>query len=155
MWCSCDHILDEIPVSRGVDDGDLELFSHELPEGNIDSDTKLTQFFSFFLFSLLPLFSIFNFFSQWSYSPLLPIFCNILTPVIEIRTFIEILGRRTRTNQKIYQKNNMKAKLETFLPRPLLTVAGENAFHTLSTQMLVAINRTIPEPLVKKQHDQT
>ena len=32
------------------------------------------------------------------------------------------------------------------LPLPVLTVAGENAFHTIVSQMLVAINREIPDP---------
>merc|ERR1712002_244329 len=38
---SGDHVLDEIPVARGVDDGDVIVFGLELPQGNIDSDTTL------------------------------------------------------------------------------------------------------------------
>jgi len=37
-----DHVLDEIPVSGGVDDGDVVLFGLELPQGDIDGDTTLT-----------------------------------------------------------------------------------------------------------------
>lgn len=32
------------------------------------------------------------------------------------------------------------------LPRPVLTVVGLNAFHTMVSQMLVAMKREIPEP---------
>jgi len=37
-----DHVLDEITVTRGVNDGNLVLGSLELPESNIDGDTTLT-----------------------------------------------------------------------------------------------------------------
>ena len=37
-----DHVLDEVSVSRGVNDGDLELGGLELPEGNVDGDTSLS-----------------------------------------------------------------------------------------------------------------
>jgi len=37
-----DHVLDEITVTRGIDDGDHVLGGLELPEGDIDSDTTLT-----------------------------------------------------------------------------------------------------------------
>ena len=37
-----DHVLDEVSVARGVDDGDLELGGLELPEGNVDGDTSLS-----------------------------------------------------------------------------------------------------------------
>merc|ERR1719309_233724 len=37
-----DHVLDEVTVARGVDDGDVVLGSLELPEGDIDGDTTLT-----------------------------------------------------------------------------------------------------------------
>jgi len=37
-----DHVLDEIPVSGSVDDGDVELLGLELPQGDIDGDTTLT-----------------------------------------------------------------------------------------------------------------
>lgn len=33
-----------------------------------------------------------------------------------------------------------------FLPLPVLTVAGENAFQTMVSQMFVAINSEIPDP---------
>jgi len=36
---SGDHVLDEISVSGSVDDGDVELGSLELPEGDVDGDT--------------------------------------------------------------------------------------------------------------------
>ena len=39
---SRDHVLDEITMSRGVDDGDVVLGGLELPEGDIDGDTTLT-----------------------------------------------------------------------------------------------------------------
>uniref|UniRef100_A0A2M4DKJ5 Putative secreted protein n=1 Tax=Anopheles darlingi TaxID=43151 RepID=A0A2M4DKJ5_ANODA len=38
---SCDHVLDEITMSGGVDDGDVVLGGFELPEGDIDGDTTL------------------------------------------------------------------------------------------------------------------
>ena len=37
-----DHVLDEITVTGGIDDGELILVSGELPESNIDGDTTLT-----------------------------------------------------------------------------------------------------------------
>jgi hypothetical protein len=37
-----DHVLDEITMSGGVDDGDHVFGSLELPEGDIDGDTTLT-----------------------------------------------------------------------------------------------------------------
>lgn len=36
------HVLDEVTVARGVDDGNIVLGSLELPEGNINGDTTLT-----------------------------------------------------------------------------------------------------------------
>jgi len=39
---SRDHVLDEISVARGVDDGDIVLGSLKLPESNVDGDTTLT-----------------------------------------------------------------------------------------------------------------
>merc|ERR1711962_163857 len=39
---SGDHVLDEIPVSRGVDDGDIVVLSLELPQSNVDGDTTFT-----------------------------------------------------------------------------------------------------------------
>ena len=38
---SSDHVLDEVPVAGGVDDGDVVLGGLELPEGDIDGDTTL------------------------------------------------------------------------------------------------------------------
>jgi len=37
-----DHVLDEITVTGGVNDGDVELVGLELPEGDIDGDTSFT-----------------------------------------------------------------------------------------------------------------
>jgi len=37
-----DHVLDEITMSGGIDDGDVVLGGLELPEGNVDGDTTLT-----------------------------------------------------------------------------------------------------------------
>ena len=37
-----DHVLDEIPVARGVDDGDVVLGGLELPESDINGDTTFT-----------------------------------------------------------------------------------------------------------------
>merc|ERR1719278_1935660 len=42
LRCSCNHVLDEIPVAGGVDDGDVVLVGLELPESDVDSDTTLT-----------------------------------------------------------------------------------------------------------------
>lgn len=36
------HVLDEVTVTWGVDDGDIVLWSFEFPESNIDSDTSLS-----------------------------------------------------------------------------------------------------------------
>jgi len=36
------HVLDEVTVTRGVNDGDLVLVGVELPEGNIDGDTTFS-----------------------------------------------------------------------------------------------------------------
>jgi len=37
-----DHVLDEITVARGVNNGDIVPGSLELPEGNVDGDTTFT-----------------------------------------------------------------------------------------------------------------
>ena len=37
-----DHVLDEVTMAGGVDDGDIVLGGLELPEGNVDGDTALT-----------------------------------------------------------------------------------------------------------------
>jgi len=37
-----DHVLDEITVTGGVNDGDVELVGLELPEGDIDGDTSFS-----------------------------------------------------------------------------------------------------------------
>ena len=37
-----DHVLDEVTVTRGIDDGHVELGSLELPQGNVNGDTTLT-----------------------------------------------------------------------------------------------------------------
>lgn len=37
-----DHVLDEVTMAGGVDDGDIVLGSFELPEGDVDCDTTLT-----------------------------------------------------------------------------------------------------------------
>merc|ERR1719319_1781921 len=39
---SGDHVLDEIPVTRGIDDGDVVLGSFKLPESDIDGDSTFT-----------------------------------------------------------------------------------------------------------------
>jgi len=39
---TCDHVLDEITMTRSVNDGDVVLWGLELPESNIDGDTTLT-----------------------------------------------------------------------------------------------------------------
>ena len=38
---SGDHVLDEVPMPGGIDDGDIVLGGLELPEGDIDGDTTL------------------------------------------------------------------------------------------------------------------
>ena len=42
LGSSSNHVLDEIPVSGSVNDGDVELGGLELPEGDIDGDTTFT-----------------------------------------------------------------------------------------------------------------
>lgn len=37
-----DHVLDEVSVTGGVNDGDIVLGGLELPEGNVDGDTSLS-----------------------------------------------------------------------------------------------------------------
>jgi hypothetical protein len=39
---SSDHVLDEIPVSGGVDDGDIVPWGLKLPESDIYGDSPLT-----------------------------------------------------------------------------------------------------------------
>jgi len=39
---TCDHVLDEITVTWGVNDGDVVLVGLEFPESNIDGDTTFT-----------------------------------------------------------------------------------------------------------------
>ena len=36
-----DHVLDEVTMAGGVDDGDVVLGSLELPQGNVDGDATL------------------------------------------------------------------------------------------------------------------
>lgn len=42
LGSSGDHVLDEVSVSGGVDDGEVVLGGLELPEGNIDGDTSFS-----------------------------------------------------------------------------------------------------------------
>jgi len=42
LRCSCDHVLDEVTMSRSINDCDVVFGSLELPEGNVDGDTTLT-----------------------------------------------------------------------------------------------------------------
>ena len=37
-----DHVLDEITVTGGINNGDIVLVGFELPESNIDGDTTFT-----------------------------------------------------------------------------------------------------------------
>jgi hypothetical protein len=41
LGCSGDHVLDEVTMAGGVDDGDVVLGSLELPESNVDGDSTL------------------------------------------------------------------------------------------------------------------
>lgn len=41
LGCACDHVLDEVAVARGVDDGDVVLGGLEFPEGDVDGDAAL------------------------------------------------------------------------------------------------------------------
>merc|ERR1719170_13020 len=42
LRCSSDHVLDEITMSRGINDGDIVLGGLKLPESDINGDTSLT-----------------------------------------------------------------------------------------------------------------
>ena len=42
LGSTSDHVLDEVTMTRSVDDGDEVLGGLELPEGDIDGDTTLT-----------------------------------------------------------------------------------------------------------------
>ena len=42
LGSSSDHVLDEVSVTGGVDDGDVVSGSLELPESNVDGNTTLT-----------------------------------------------------------------------------------------------------------------
>ena len=42
LRCTSDHVLDEVTMSGGINDGDIVLGSLELPESDIDGDTSLT-----------------------------------------------------------------------------------------------------------------
>jgi len=39
--CTSNHVLDEIAVTGGIDDREVELFGLEFPQGNINGDTAL------------------------------------------------------------------------------------------------------------------
>ena len=39
---SSDHVLDEVTMSGGVNDGDIVLGSLELPQSDVNGDTSLT-----------------------------------------------------------------------------------------------------------------
>lgn len=38
----CDHVLDEVPVARSVDNGDVVLAGLKLPKGDVNGDATLT-----------------------------------------------------------------------------------------------------------------
>jgi len=42
LGSASDHVLDEIPVTRGIDDGDVVVLGLELPQSDIDGDTTFT-----------------------------------------------------------------------------------------------------------------
>lgn len=42
LGCSSNHVLNEITMSRSINDGDVVFGGLELPKGNIDCDTALT-----------------------------------------------------------------------------------------------------------------
>ena len=42
LRCTSDHVLDEVTMSGGINDGDIVLGSLELPQSNVDGDTSLT-----------------------------------------------------------------------------------------------------------------
>merc|ERR1719225_1666299 len=42
LRCSSDHVLDEITMSRSINDGDIVLGSLKLPESDVNGDTSLT-----------------------------------------------------------------------------------------------------------------
>jgi len=42
LGCSGDHVLDKIPVSWGINDGDVVVLGLELPQSNVNGDTTLT-----------------------------------------------------------------------------------------------------------------
>ena len=41
LGSTSDHVLDEVPVSRSINDGHIILGSFKLPQGNIDGDASL------------------------------------------------------------------------------------------------------------------
>jgi len=42
LGCTSDHVLDEITVTGGINNGDVVLVGLELPQGNINGDTTFT-----------------------------------------------------------------------------------------------------------------
>merc|ERR1712035_30837 len=42
MRGTSDHVLDEVPVSRGINDGHVVLAGLKLPQSDVDGDTTLT-----------------------------------------------------------------------------------------------------------------
>merc|ERR1719356_2252365 len=42
LACASDHVLDEVTMAGGVDDGDVVLGSLKLPQSNVDGDSTLT-----------------------------------------------------------------------------------------------------------------
>ena len=42
LACASDHVLDEVTMAGGVDDGDVVLGGLKLPQSNVDGDSTLT-----------------------------------------------------------------------------------------------------------------
>jgi hypothetical protein len=42
LRCSSDHVLDEITMSRGINDGDIVSGSLKFPKSNVNGDTTFT-----------------------------------------------------------------------------------------------------------------
>jgi hypothetical protein len=42
LGCSGNHVLDEVSVSWGINDGEVVFGGFELPEGDIDGDTSFS-----------------------------------------------------------------------------------------------------------------
>ncbi|CAI9156850.1 unnamed protein product [Rangifer tarandus platyrhynchus] len=47
LGCACNHVFDEVSVSRGINNGNIVLAGLKFPQGDINGDTTVTFCFQF------------------------------------------------------------------------------------------------------------